>query len=62
MMEKIVKAHINSLNGALDNVKIIKENYSSNQYIVDYKGKKCTAIFNYFTWSYYVDDVYGIVE
>ena len=32
-----------------------------NDYIVDYKGVKCHAIFNWFVCAYFVDDVYGIV-
>ena len=28
-------------------------------YIVDYKGVKCTAIFNWFNCTYYADDLYG---
>ena len=31
-------------------------------YIVDYKGVKCTAIFNWFSNAYYADDKYGIIK
>lgn len=31
-------------------------------YIVEYKGLKCTAIFNPFTCRYYADDVYGVIQ
>ena len=31
-----------------------------NMYLVEVNGVRCTAIFNFFTGAYYVDDVYGI--
>lgn len=57
-------AHINSLNGAMSEITILGEDKKGNQpvYIVDYKGVKCTAIFNCFTCSYFADDIYGRVE
>lgn len=39
----------------------IVEKVGDNQYIADYRGTLCTAIFNPFTGLYYVDDIYGIV-
>lgn len=57
-----VFAHIHSLNGEMREVNIIKTDDDKNQYIVEYNGIKCTAIFNIFTCSYYADDIYGIVE
>lgn len=60
MAEK-VKAHIHSLDGGWDEVTIIEEK-DCNHILVQYKGKTCTAIFNYFTGSIYVDDVYGVIE
>ena len=55
------KAHINSLKGEMDEITVLGEDMKGNQqiYIVDYKGVKCTAIFNWFNCSYYADDVYG---
>jgi hypothetical protein len=39
----------------------IIKSIGDNLYLADYKGVKCTAIFNFFTGYYYVDDVYGVV-
>ena len=57
-------AHIHSLKGEMDEVFIIDERREGNQtiYIVDYKGTKCTAIFNPFVCQFYVDDIYGIIK
>lgn len=54
-------AHINSLNGKTDEITVLGEDKKGNQpyFIVDYKGVKCTAIFNWFVCAYYADDVYG---
>ena len=48
------QAHIHSLDGAMDEITVLGEDRKGNQpiFIVDYKGVKCTAIFNYFTFSY----------
>ena len=58
------QAHIHSLEGGMDEVTVFSKDESKPQttYIVDYKGTKCTAIFNCFTGSYYVDDIYGIIN
>ena len=58
-----VMAHIHSLNGKMDQITILGEKYDGRQkvYIVDYKGTKCTAIFNPFVCEYYADDKYGII-
>ena len=34
----------------------------NNDYIADYKGVKCHAIFNWFVCEYFADDVYGRIE
>jgi hypothetical protein len=39
----------------------IVDKVGDNQYIAEYRGIRCTAIFNPFTGLYYVDDIYGIV-
>lgn len=52
------KAHIYSLDGKMDEITVL-EDKGNNHYIVDYRGVKCTAIFNFFTGSYYADDIYG---
>ena len=54
-------AHINSLKGDIDEITVL-EDKGNNHYIVDYRGVKCTAIFNFFTCTYYADDVYGRIE
>ena len=33
-----------------------------NDYIVDYKGVKCHALFNWFNCTYYADDIYRRLE
>lgn len=57
-------AHIHSLNGEMDEITVLDINESGRQttYIVDYRGVKCSAIFNPFSCSYYADDVYGRLE
>lgn len=56
-----VDAHINSLDGAMDEITVLEERQKGDQkyYIVKYKDIFCTAIFNGFTCSYYADDKYG---
>ena len=62
-----VKAYIHSLQDKANNrhvlgdAEIIRE-IGDNKYLAKYNGTYCTAIFNYYTGSYYVDDVYGIVN
>ena len=34
----------------------------NNMYLAEVSGVRCTAIFNFFTGAYYIDDVYGIVS
>lgn len=57
------QAHIYSLDGAMDEITVLdeKQNGSQTTYIVEYRGVKCTAIFNPFTCEYYADDIYGII-
>ena len=54
-------AHIHSLNGAMDEITILEE-LGNNSYLVDYRGVKCSAIFNPFNCTYYADDIYGRLE
>ena len=57
-----VTAHIRSLDGQMDQVNLIKHNFADNNHvIVEYKGKRCTAVWNPFVLAYYVDDVYGLI-
>lgn len=60
-MERIVRAKIHSLDGQFAQVKILQYN-GDNNIIVEYNGKKCTAIYNVFAGAYFVDDIYGIIE
>ena len=53
-------AHIHSLNGEMDEITII-DKVGDNNYIVDYKGVKCHALFNWLNCTYYADGVYSIV-
>jgi len=60
-MERIVRAKIHSLDGQFAQVKILLDN-GDNNIIVEYNGKKCTAIYNVFAGAYFVDDIYGIIK
>ena len=55
------ECHIHSLDGGLAEATILKRT-GDNQYLADYNGVKCTAIFNPFVGKYYVDYKYGIVR
>lgn len=55
--------HINSLKGELAEITVLeKPNENINQYIVSYRGIKCTAIYNWFVGAFYVDDIFGIIS
>lgn len=54
-------AHIHSLNGEMREITVLKK-VGDNDYIVEYNGIKCHAIFNPFVCEYYADDVYAIVK
>lgn len=41
------QAHIHSLNGKMEEITVL-EKVGDNDYIVDYKGVKCHALFNWF--------------
>ena len=55
------QAHIHSLDGKMDEITIL-EQVGDNDYIVDYRGVKCHALFNWFNGTYYADDIYTIVK
>jgi len=55
------ECHIHSLDGGLAQATIIRR-LGNNQYLAEYNGVRCTAIFNCFVGRYYVDDKYGIVR
>ena len=54
------KAQVHSLQ-AQDEVVILHEK-NNNDIIAEYKGKRCTAIFNVFNGLFYVDDIYGVLK
>lgn len=56
-----IMARIHSLNGNWDEIKVV-EKKDGNNYIVEYKGQLCTAIFNGVTNCFYVDDKYGVIK
>lgn len=58
------QAHINSLGGKMDEITVLEKIEDARQpyYIVEYRGVKCTAIFNWFVCAYYADDVYGRIS
>lgn len=61
------QAYIASLNKGkmrpevMDEITVL-EQVDRNDYIVDYKGVKCHAIFNWFVQAYFADDLYAIVK
>lgn len=60
-----VQAYIHSLKDkehdrhVLGDAEIIKQ-IGDNLYLAEASGVQCTAVFNFFTGAYYIDDVYGI--
>lgn len=60
-----VQAYIHSLKDhehnrhVLGEAEIIKQ-IGDNLYLAEVNGVQCTAIFNFFSGAYYVDDVYSI--
>jgi hypothetical protein len=52
-----VQAMVHSLKDK-DEVTIISHT-DNNNVVAEYKGQRCTAVFNIFNCLYYVDDVYG---
>jgi hypothetical protein len=62
-----VTAYIHSLKDKENNRHVLGEaeiikNIGDNLYLAEYNGVKCTAVYNFFTGRYYVDDVYGAVD
>ena len=55
------ECHIHSLGGGLAEATILKR-VGDNQYVADYNGVVCTAIFNPFVGRYYLDDKYGVIR
>ena len=60
-----VQAYIHSLKDHVNNRHVLGEAeiikyIGDNRYLAEVNGVRCTAIFNFFTGAYYVDDVNGI--
>lgn len=53
--------HIHSLDGKLREA-VILEKLGDNDYMAEYEGVCCHAIFNPFVNRFYVDDVDGVIE
>ena len=57
------QAYIQSLNTGLtqpthkEEITVL-EKVGDNDYIVDYKGVRCHALFNWFVGAYFADDIY----
>lgn len=54
-------AHIHSLKGEMDEIMVLEE-LENNDYIVEYKGVKCHALFNWFVCEFYADDIYRVIK
>jgi len=54
-------AHIHSLGGELQKATML-EKLGDNDYLAEYDGVKCHAIYNPFVSRFYVDDVDAVVE
>lgn len=60
-----VNAYIHSLKDKKNNRHVLGEaeiikSIGDNLYLAEYNGIRCTAIYNVFTGTYFVDDVYGL--
>lgn len=61
------QAYISSLNNdkmrpeVMDEITVL-EKVGDNDYIVDYKGVRCHALFNWFVCAYFADDLYGRIN
>jgi hypothetical protein len=55
------KMHIHSLDGELRDATILKR-LDDNDYMAEFNGVKCHAIYNPFVDKFYVDDKYGVIQ
>lgn len=65
MEMKTCECYIHSLKTDGKNVlaeATILERLGENDYLAEYNGVKCLAIFNPIMGRYYVDDVYGVIR
>ena len=54
-------AHIHSLNGEHRELPVLEQKDSVN-YIVEYGGVKCTAVFYFYVCQFYADVKYGVIK
>ena len=57
----ITEMHIHSLDGELREATILGR-LGNNDYLAEYNGVKCHAIYNPFVNHFYVDDKYGLIK
>jgi hypothetical protein len=57
----IEKMHIHTLDGKLREATIHKK-LGDNDYLAEFNGVKCHAIYNVFVGRFYVDDKYGVIK
>ncbi len=53
--------HIHSQDGALYEATILQK-LGENDYLAEYNGVRCHAIYNPFVNRFYVDDKYGVIK
>jgi hypothetical protein len=53
--------HIHSLDGELREATILKR-LGDNDYLAEYNGVRCHAIFNPFVGRFYVDDKFAVIR
>lgn len=53
--------HIHSLNGELRKATILRR-LGDNDYLAEYNGVRCHAIYNPFVGRFYVDDKYAVIH
>lgn len=53
--------HIHSQDGALYEATILQK-LGDNDYLAEYNGVRCHAIYNPFVNRFYVDDKYGVIK
>lgn len=54
------KMHIHSLKGELREATILKR-LGDNDYLAEFNGVRCHAIYNLFVNKFYVDDKYAVI-
>jgi hypothetical protein len=55
------KMHIHSLDGEMREAAILKR-LGDNDFLAEYNGVRCHAIFNPFVGRFYVDDKYAVIR